>query len=149
MQQNVTSSSTLFLKIVFPTIWIVFFGSFILAFLFNPNVYITGIPRNLFTIILLVVFLSFLLLFYFTIMSLKRVEMDKDFIYVTNYFKQYRYPYHNIERIKEKDYGLYKIAKIYFKVPGHFGNTVFFMPNSFRFQNFLNEHPEVVEQLKR
>ena len=45
---------------------------------------------------------------YFTVMNLKRVEADNDFVYITNYLKIFKYPYFNVEKITEKNYGLFR-----------------------------------------
>ena len=44
--------------------------------------------------------------------------MDKDFIYVSNYVKTARYPYHQVEKIVERDFGIFHTVHIHLKEKG-------------------------------
>lgn len=140
--QNVTSSWTLFYKFFLPTIWIVFFATLFLIFLFIPNLKIANLTPLQFRL----VFGGFLLvgisLLYFTVMQLKRVEMDDKYIYVTNYFKIFKYPYFNVEKITIQDFLLFRTATVHFIEPGTFGKKATFIPNKKKLKNFLASHPE-------
>jgi hypothetical protein len=81
-------------------------------------------------------------------MRIKRVEMDEHFFYVTNYFKNVRYPFHQIEKIVEKDYLVFRTVHIYLKETGSFGKKITFVASRDRFNLFLKEHPEVVKELQ-
>ena len=97
--QHVSSSATVFLKFALPTVWIVFFGSLCVVFwLFDTITVVAGMPLSTFRIVLPAFFILGVLALYWSVMRLKRVEMDEQFIQVTNYFKHYRYPYHQIEK---------------------------------------------------
>ena len=145
--QRVSTNLTLFYKIFLPTFWIVFFTSFgVYVWFFNTG-NIGNISAGMFKIIYLIFFIVFLLLFYFSIMSLKRVEMDGQSIYVTNYFKHFKYSYGNIEKIVEAPYPFVKLVTIHFKKEGNFGKKIFFVPSKKRFQQFLINHPEVSKNL--
>lgn len=148
MPRHVSSSSTLFLKIVFPLFWIIFFTTFTLAVWFSGETNF-GIPIDKLRMGMPIFLLCGILFLYFTVIQLKRVEMDELYLYATNYFKTYRYPYHNIEKFVETDYGLFKVIRVYFKTKGKFGKRISFLSNTHRLQLFLNEHPEVVKQLIR
>ncbi len=138
---------TLTYKIFLPTFWIVFFGIFGgYVWLYNTED-IGSINASNFKLVYLLFFAIFLALFYFTIMSLKRVEMDAQGVYVTNYFKHAKYPYANIEKIVESPFPFVKVVSIYFKEAGQFGEKVFFVPSKKRFQQFLISHPEVSKNL--
>jgi hypothetical protein len=146
MRNNITSSATLFWKIFFPTFWIVFFFTLAMGLAFS-EIKPTSIPKNAFTILMFVTLALGIILFYLTIIRLKKVELDEDFIYVTNYFKWYKYPYHNVDRIIEKDLVLAKIITLKFKEPGKFGKKIFFLANHRKLNEFLEEHPQVTEKL--
>ena len=145
--QRVSTNLTLVYKIFLPTFWIVFFGLFGgYVWLYNTES-ISGFTADHFKLFYLLFFAIFFTLFYFSIMSLKRVEMDAEGIYITNYFKHAKYPYPNIEKIVESPFPFVKVVTIFFKKPGQFGKKVFFIPSKRRFQQFLINHPEVSKNL--
>ena len=146
--QHVSSSLTLFLKYGFPIGWIVFFGAMTAAFWLIGDInVVAGLPIGKFRLIITAFFLSGVLLLYWSVMRIKRVEMDEQFFYVTNYFKNVRYPYHQIEKIVEKDYLLFRTVHIYLKQAATFGKKITFIASRDRFNIFLKDHPEVVKEL--
>jgi len=146
MPQQVSSSTTLFLKIVFPLFWTVFFTVFTLAVWFAGETSFGTIPVEKMKIYMPIFLACGILFLYFTVMQLKRVEMDELYVYATNYFKTYRYPYHNIDTIKEKNYGLFRVVQVHFKEKGSFGKKISFLASKHRLQLFLNNNPEVAKQ---
>jgi len=149
MPSQVSSSSTLFLKIFFPVFWIVFFGAFTMAVLYGGETNFGDYSVENMQFYLPIFLIGGILLMYFTLIQLKRVEMDDLYVYATNYFKTYRYPYHNIEKIAENNYGLFKTCKVHFKEKGHFGKKITFLLSKRKFDRFIEKYPEVVEKLKR
>lgn len=145
--QRVSTSLTLFFKFFIPVFWIALVGALTTAALTVSYSYIGSIPAGTFRIGIVLFFLTGVLMFGFTLMRLKRVEMDEHYIYVTNYFKAARYPYHNIDRIEERKFLFFKIISIYFKTPGIFGKSAFFLASLKLYSIFWNAHPELYEEL--
>jgi hypothetical protein len=143
---NVSSSGTIFWKFVFPIFWTVFFLTLALGVTFS-EIKPTAIPKMAFSILLWLTLSLGVLLMVLTLLRLKRVEMDGEFLYVTNYFKWYRYPYHNVASLTERDFVLFKLVTVAFNEPGKFGKRVFFLANHRRLDAFLQEHPEVAKQV--
>lgn len=141
--KHVSSNWTLFLKIFFPVFWGVFFGITTLAFLFSKSSYIGGVPINSFRLLMVSFFCTGMAVMYFTMMQLKRVEVDSDFVYVSNYMKTARYPFHNIEKLEETSYLISKVVHIYFKSPGIFGKKAIFLSNQTRLQEVLKKRKEL------
>lgn len=134
--KRISSSLTLFYRIFVPVFWAVFFGAVTLGLLLTPN--IPAVLDNLYFRIGLVIFyVSGLALLYFTLLRLKRVEIDEDFVYVTDYLKTYRYPFHNIASIHEHNLLLFHLATIRFKEKGSFGKKIHFLESRIKFQNAL------------
>ena len=146
--QNVSTSFTVILKFLLPTVWIVFFGAMSITIWFVDTGPVAGMDAGTFRIVLSIFFLLGIAVLYWAVMNLKRVEMDDHFFYATNYFKNIRYPYHQIEKIKEKDYYFFRTIHIFLKQAGQFGKKITFIPGRVNFDEFLAEHPEVVKQLK-
>lgn len=145
--QRVSTNFTLFLKIFVPVFWLVFFGAFTIVLWVVDRVETGAIPLGQLRLFMTFFFLIGATIFYFTLLKLHRVEMDEAFVYVTNYIKTARYPYHNIEKIDEKDFIVLSTVTVHLKEKGIFGKTVTFIPSQYRFQGFLNKHPEVVKAM--
>ena len=145
--KRVSTNLTLFLKMFLPLFWLVFFGCFMVAFWLVDDVESGVVTIENLRMGTTVFWAIGALLFFFTVIKLKRVEMAPDFVYATNYIKTARYPYSNIEKIVEKDFLLFHTVHIHFKKKGIFGKKITFIPSRFRFQSFLNEHPDVVNAL--
>lgn len=140
--QRISSNLTLVLKIFFPTFWIVFFGIFTLAVWTLDTPYFGPVPAIWMRIGMTLFFLSGTAILYFTLMRLKRVELDNLFVCASNYIKTYRYPYHNVEKITERDMGLFYLVRIYLKTPGNFGRKLTFLLDEPMFRDFLEKNPE-------
>ena len=146
--QRVSTNLTLFYKIFIPTFWIVFFGAVLVASLLLPYQYVGNIPRLSFQIGMVLFFASGVAVLYFTLMSLKRVELDRDFLYATNYFKTYRYPYHNIEKIEVSRFLFFSTATVHLRKGGSFGRRFRFVPSLFCLKDFLETHPDIGAHLE-
>ena len=144
--QQVSTSTTLFLKIFFPVFWIVFFSAFTMAVWRLDVGALGGIPIGTFRIGILIFLLIGILVLYWSVMRIKRVEMDNDFVYVTNYFKNFKYPWHNVENIEERDFALFRSIHIQLKEPGFFGKKITFIASRRKFNSFMKENPHLFER---
>ncbi len=144
---RVSSSWTLFYKIFFPTGWIVFFGAFAVFLLFDGfgSVYLPMALR----IGYIVFFVAGLVTLWFTLMSFKRVEMDEDCFYVTNYFKTYKYSYDSIASINELDFIIMKVVVLRFVERSSFGRKIFFVARRSVWGNFVQSHPHLFAHLAK
>jgi hypothetical protein len=140
--QRISSNATLFLKIFVPTLWTVFFGCFAIAVWISDVAYFGPVPAIWMKLGLLAFLLIGVAFFFFTFWKLKRVELDELYVYASNYFSTYRYPYHNIEKITERDLMLFHIVRIHLKVPGKLGKKLTFLLDEAMFQDFLAKYPE-------
>jgi hypothetical protein len=145
--QRISSNSTLFLKIFLPTFWIVFFGIFTIAVLMAKTPHFGSVPAATFKLGLALFFLAGTAALYFTLLKLLRVELDEHHVYASNYFKTYRYPYRNVEKITERDLGLFHLVRIHLKAPGRFGAKITFLLDETMLKDFLEKHPEAAEKL--
>jgi hypothetical protein len=141
--ERVSSNSTLFFVIFLPVFWTVFFGAITAALMLQPFAFIGNIPSGMFRIGLGFFYLSGLALFYFTLLRLRRVEIGQGFVYVTNYFKNFRYPYHNVERIETSTFLFLHIGTVTLKKPGYFGRRILFLPAMGRLRSALKANPEL------
>ena len=145
--ENVSSNFTIFLKFVIPTFWTIFFGLLLIVVFVSDAFVMSSFSLGTLRIGIALFYFLGLAILYWAMMRLKRVEMDDAFVYVTNYIKTYRYPYHNLEKIEESDYLLFRSIHIYLKEPGKFGKKMTFVAHRNRFDNFIKTHPEQFRHL--
>lgn len=145
MMRRISSSATLGLKLFFPTFWIVFFGAMTVAFLIAGSSKAPILGSSWFKLGVVGFFLIGILFLYVTVFRLKRVELDHEFVYVTNFFKSYRYPFHQIEKLTVSDYTLFKTGHFYLKTAGSFGKRVTFLQSKQKFEDFVKSSPELMD----
>lgn len=146
--QRVSTNLTLFYKFFMPVFWIVFFGSMTVAAFIYDNAYYGEIPGGPFRIGLVIFFLSGVVMFMFTLMRLKRVEMGAEGMYVTNYFKHLRYPYEDIEKIAESEFLIFKVVTIHLRAKGTFGKKFTFIASRDRYGEFWRQYPDLHNSIK-
>ncbi|MFK7807387.1 MAG: hypothetical protein AB8F74_06230 [Saprospiraceae bacterium] len=144
--RNISTSLTIFLKLFIPIFWMVFFGAFTVG-TFIKDIAVGPFLPSTFRWVAIAFFLLGSLLFYFTIMRIKRVDMDNEFMYVSNYFKTVRYPYGAIDKIKERDWLLFHTVHVSFRKTGIFGGRIVFLCRGKKLSRFLKAHPEAAERL--
>ena len=130
------------MKFFIPVFWIVFFGAFTTASMMYQFEYFGNIPASTFRVIVVLFYLSGVAMFVFTLMRLVRVEADEQFLYVTNYFKTARYPYHNIEALQESDFLGFMLINVIFKESGTFGKRVNFVASKQLYRSFWEQHSD-------
>ncbi len=146
--QRVSTNLTLFYKFFIPVFWIIFFGAFTTASFFYGEEMSSGIPVRSFQIGTVLFFLSGALVLALTLMRLKRVEMNQDFVYVTDYFRNFRYPWHNIEQINEVRFLFLNLVTIRLKTPGTFGKRITFIASKSGLKNFWKEFPQLKQAMQ-
>lgn len=145
--KRVSTNLTLFYKFFIPIFWIVFFGSTTLAVLLLEYETVGDIPASTFKIGTVLFFITGAVFLYWAFLKLKRVEMDEQFIYITNYFKAARYPYHQVEKIVVSAFPIFHPVSIHFKVKGVFGKKITFVPSRQKFAFILKKYPHLFEEL--
>jgi len=134
---RVSSDWTLFLKLFLPTVWIVFFGV----------VELVMIVYSMFPAwIILASIISYgmgVLVLYATVLRLKRVECTEDYLYVTNYFKTYRYSYDSIASTRVINLLIAQIVTMRFKDRTSFGRGIYFVKRQKVWEEQGIIHPEL------
>ncbi len=140
--QQVSSNLTLMLRIFIPVLLAVFFGAFTLYFLFDQRAYYGNVSGTTVRVGFVAFYVAMLAFFAFTLWRLRRVEMGRDWVYVTDYFRQARYPWGNIREVRETSLGIGRLVRVRFYEPGSFGESALFLASGSRWQLFKEEHPE-------
>ncbi len=73
--------------------------------------------------------------------------MGPERYFVSNYWKTYAYHYDDIERIEEKNYGLFKLITIHLRAKGKLGRRITFIPSYKNYEHFISEHPDLFAHL--
>lgn len=142
---RLSSNTTLFLKIFLPTFWISFFTLVTLVvFFFTPD----DVPlfQNwFFRSWYLFIYISFLLLFYFTFMRIQRVEFNGEVFLVSNYLKTYNCSIHDIEKLVLRNYFIFRTGNLVFHKKTKLGKKVKFILSKAMFSEALNRYPQLLE----
>lgn len=138
---RLSSNWTLFHKFFIPTFWIVFLGACVTTTWIMEVTIIPGLPPSIFRILLTIIYVAGLLVMYLFTIRLKRVEIDQEYIYVTNYFKHYRYPHIDIDHIAESKIPLFATSTIHLKSAGTLGKEIKYLAVKGWLQDFLKAHP--------
>lgn len=140
---RVSSNLTLVLRIFLPIFWAIFFGAFLVALLF---VHYEG-PGYLhtwqFRLGAVLFYTGGLVIQFFTFLRLRRVEVSDDFLYVTNYLRTARYPFHNVAEIRTTRLPVLNLGSVVLNQPGIFGRKIYFLHSSEAFERVILVHPEL------
>jgi hypothetical protein len=135
-RRRLSSPLTFPMKFIFTPLIILFSGLLSIVSLFS-------IKEN-WGFIILGLILS--VITYLLFAQVKSVEVDDNFIYISNYLKMVRVPLHAIEDISEDRYLTIRPVYVRFAYKTEFGRTVSFLPKFHMW--FLDPHP-VVDELRR
>jgi len=137
---RLSSNWTLFLKFFIPVFWIMFFSGFVIAAFVTEPEAAPQIANNSFRLKSVLFVLGGIIFFALTFFRLKRIDADDKYIYVSNYFKTYRYLIEDIESITIYNHLVLKAAHLKFKGKTSFGKKVIFIPMLSNLIKFAAQH---------
>lgn len=143
MTRQLSSSWTLAFRIFLPTFWLAFFGTFFFATLFTDKNQIGQISMNGLRWGLLAFIIVFLFVFWKTVLRLKRIDADSEYVYVTNFFKNIRYLHADIEKIELSKGIVFNYGTLVLKGKGYFGDRILFLASNKRVEIFIAENPQL------
>jgi len=136
---RLSSNWTLILKIFIPIIWITFFSSFLLGSFLANAIEVPQLTTNTFRIGVSLFVLGGIIFFYFTFFKLKRADANGEFIFISSYFKTYRYTLDSIKKYVIYDHLVFKAVHIVLKEKGSLGKRFIFIPKMLHFDLFVKE----------
>lgn len=139
---QLSSGATLFLRLFLPTVWTVFFGSFMVMGWFWDDPFIGPFPIAGYRWVTSAFVASGLLTIRLTVWKLRRVDADADHLYVSDYFRTLRYPRTGVHGITLSPLGPLLLARITLAAPGRMGKVIWFLPAKRRLKAFLDNNPE-------
>lgn len=146
---RVSSQGTIFLRIALPTVWLATILSLVVllgwAVRGKAQIFTNPIIWGVFLIILLTGF-AFI---HFVLWRVYRVDMDSHYVYVSNYFKTFKYPFNDVKEIRDSKLLPGRVFIIELKSKGTFGKQVAFLASQRLWKDYLLEHPHVFQNLYR
>jgi hypothetical protein len=146
---QVSTNLTLFYRIFLPVFFGVFLGALIIFMWMHPQSYYANIEGSTFRIALTVAYALMMIFFALTVWRLRRVEMSPEWVYVTDFFRQARYPWSNVQAVHETPTGLLRLVHVEFSEPGTFGKRATFIASRSRWRLFKEEFPDRLADLLR
>lgn len=146
---QLSSSATLMLRLFFPTIWVVFFGSFMVAGWLTSDDLVGPFDSMAYRLVTTIGLLGGILGIRFTLWRLHRADADEEHLYLSDYFRTYKYSRDSVERITLHAYGLFSLCRIQLQTKGSFGRVIWFLPSMKRMETLLVRYPgwgEVVKE---
>lgn len=145
---QLSSSATLILRLFIPTIWIVFFGSFAVVGWMTSEDFVGPFQSSLYRITTTSFVLIGLLLIRISFWRLHRVDADPEHLFVSNYFRTYKYTQPALSHILIRHYGLFYLGRIELRMEGKLGKRIWFVPSRKRIEQFLRNNPSWMELVK-
>ncbi|MBN1532005.1 MAG: hypothetical protein JXA20_05025 [Spirochaetes bacterium] len=137
MKRTVSSLFTFFYKLVLPIIVLGGIGVGVVIFLVQ-----TAQPAQAVTVVAVMVMVAVML--YWLTMRLKRVAMDDQYLYISNYLREIRVRRDQIVKVTENRWINIHPVTVYFRSATEFGDRIVFMPTVRAFA-FFSSHPIVAE----
>ena len=144
---RVSSQLTIFIRIALPTIWFTTIISLFVLLIWsvqgkaqifaNPIIWISMIA-------IIGIGFAFVKL---VLWRIYRVDMDDRYVYVSNYFKTFKYPFSDIESIRTSKVLPGRIFIIRLKSKGSFGREISFLASQKLWSDFVVEHPRLFESI--
>lgn len=139
---QLSSGATLLLRLFLPTVWTVFFGSFMVMGWFWEDSFIGPFSVSAYRWATTLFVAAGLLAIRLTLWRLHRVDADQEYLYISNYFRTYRYTLSSVQAISSYPAGLFTLARIVLPAKGKLGRVIWFLPAGRRLNAFLEDHPQ-------
>jgi len=137
MKRRLSSLQTALVKFIYPALWILFGLGPLMSF-FGADTPLKWI--------FLVVWVGGFAFSYWSCVRLKKVSIDDDFLYVSNFIKEISIPLSEIYDVTENVWFSIHPVTIHLRSQSEFGDKIVFMPTT-RLFPFFSSHP-VVSELK-
>lgn len=146
MRRRLSSAQTFLMKFVFPPFWILLFAQASVLFFTSGAFAGSGesAPPPEMKWLMLAAIVAGALCIYWFCMRLKQVELDEQYLYVSNFVREIRIPLQDIEEVSENRWVNIRPITLEFRRDTDFGSRIIFMPKT-RWWGFWRSHPAVGE----
>jgi hypothetical protein len=143
--KTLSSAQTFFMKVLFPPVWISMFGLGTLALWFGAMHGKNGSqPPEAMKWLFLLLWLAGTAFILWGCAGLKRVRVDSNFLYVSNYLREISVPLKMISDVEEIRWINIHPVTVHFRSTTDFGRRITFMPR-IRMFALWSSHPVVAE----
>ena len=142
MMQRVSSQLTIVLRILLPTVWLTLILSITILLIYAVRGKAGLMANPIIWIALLLILGSGFAFIKFILWRLYRIDMDNQYFYISNYFKTFKYPYSDIDVIRESSVLPGRVFCIRLKSKGSFGKNIYFLASQVLWQDFISTHPD-------
>ncbi len=145
--ERVSSQLTILLRIALPTIWLTIILSLtgLLGWTVRGKAQVFSNP--IVWLGLLLILGSGFAFIHFILWRFYRVDMDDRYVYVSNYFKTFKYPFTDVESIRNSSLLPGRVIVIKFKSKGSFGKEIRFLASQKLWKDFVLEHPDQLRDI--
>jgi hypothetical protein len=140
--QRISSQLTIVLRVMLPTAWLTLIISItiLLGWTIRGK---AGLLANPFIWIgLLLILGSGFVIIKFLLWRLYRIDMDDRYLYISNYFKTYKYELTDIDSIRDSKILPGRIFCIRLKSKGSFGKNIYFLASQVLWKDYVETHPK-------
>jgi hypothetical protein len=145
--ERVSSQLTIFIRIALPTIWLTTILSLTLLLGMTVRGKAQVFSNPIVWLVLLFILGTGFAFIYFILWKFYRVDMDERYVYVSNYFKTFKYPFSDIENIRDSKLLPGRIFVIVLKSKGSFGKEISFLASQKLWSDFVAGHPEIFHNI--
>jgi len=145
--QRVSSQLTIALRIALPTAWVTLIFSIVLLLGWAVRGKAGLIANPFIWIGLLIILGTGFVFIKFILWRLYRVDMDDRNLFVSNYFRTYKYELTDIDFIRDSKIMPGRIFCIRFKSKGSFGKNIYFLASQALWKDYIDTHTEQMRQL--
>ena len=145
--ERVSSQLTILIRIALPTIWMTTILSLVILLGISVRGTAQVFSNPIVWLGLLFILGTGIAFIYLVLWRFYRVDMDDRFIYVSDYFRTYKYPFSDIANIRESKLLPGRVFIITFKSKGTFGKQISFLASQKLWNDFLVEHPDLFREI--
>lgn len=140
--QRVSSQLTIVLRIALPTAWLTLILSITILLGWTVRGTARLFAHPFIWISLLIILGSGFAFIKLVLWRLYRVDMDDRFLYLSNYFKTYKYELTDIESITDSKVLPGRVFCIHLKSKGSFGKNIYFLASQALWKDYVETHQQ-------
>ena len=145
--QRISSQLTIILRIMLPTGWLTLILSITILLGWSVRGKAGLLANPIIWISMLFILGSGFAFVKFLLWRLYRIDMDDRYLYVSNYFKTYKYELTDIESIVDSKILPGRIFCIRLKSKGSFGKNIYFLASQVLWKDYVATHPKQMNHL--
>ena len=140
--QRVSSQLTIILRIALPTAWLALILSITILLGWTVRGTARLFAHPIIWISLLIILGTGFAFIKLVLWRLYRVDMDDRFLYLSNYFKTYKYELTDIESITDSKILPGRVFCIHLKSKGSFGKNIYFLASQSLWKDYVDTHQQ-------